>query len=141
MDPFLNDDLAQAAASIDAICDFFDHISPDGLPSPPFAELLQPIHIRNTLSTCESSKREHTGRLAISFAASAHVAKKLPKGWEGAIEVRGYAFPRNFYGSLTVDRSMPLLSMSIPEFWGAWRTPSICPPRTLLSHISLFFAT
>ncbi|KAL1729451.1 hypothetical protein EV714DRAFT_273703 [Schizophyllum commune] len=86
MDSLLNDDLAQAAASIDAICDFFDHTSPDDLPSPPFAELLQPMHTHSTLSTCESSKREHTGRLAISFVASAHVAKKLLKGWEGAIE-------------------------------------------------------
>ncbi|KAL1671947.1 hypothetical protein EV122DRAFT_284416 [Schizophyllum commune] len=96
MNPLLNDDLAQAAASIDAICDFFDHTSPDDLPSPPFAELLQPMHAHNTLSTCESSKREHTWRLAISFAASAHVAKKLPRGWEGAIEyaISIYVHPR-----------------------------------------------
>ncbi|KAI5893076.1 uncharacterized protein SCHCODRAFT_02620780 [Schizophyllum commune H4-8] len=96
MDFLPNDDLAQAAASIDAVCDFLDHASIDELPSPPYAELLQPIHAHNTLSICESSKREHTGRLAISLATSAHVAKKLPKGWEGAIEyaISVYVHPR-----------------------------------------------
>ncbi|KAL1686185.1 hypothetical protein GGG16DRAFT_118148 [Schizophyllum commune] len=96
MDPLLNDDLAQAAASNDAICGFFDHTSPDDLPPPPFADPLQPIHAYNTLSSCENNKREHTGRLAISLAASAHAAKKLPKGWEGSIEyaISIYVHPR-----------------------------------------------
>ncbi|TRM67407.1 hypothetical protein BD626DRAFT_478726 [Schizophyllum amplum] len=81
----MSEDLA-LSASAGAICNFLACMPPTDLPPQPFPESVHGPHASTLLLDSDIQKRAQAGRLAVSLAASVFSAKRLPKGWEGAIQ-------------------------------------------------------